>query len=101
MNVLGTLNPPKMETSRGKQHVEKASNSKSDAESLAGKSRAVWLRLNCLKSNPSMCNCVQPENRLKPGPTRTRIKYACVMTSRVGGAVNETVKGANGQPNQL
>ena len=33
MKVLGTLNLPKMETSRGKQHVEKASNFKSDRES--------------------------------------------------------------------
>ncbi len=73
MKVLGTLNLPEMETSRGQQHVEKASNSKSDAERLTRKSRAVWLRLHCLKSNPSMRNRPQPENRLKPGPTCTRI----------------------------
>jgi hypothetical protein len=96
MKVLGTLNPPKMETSRGKQHVEKASNSKSDTESLARKSRAVWLKLNCLKPNPSMCNRPQPESRLKPGPICICIGYACMMTSHVGGAVNETVKGRTG-----
>ena len=52
MKVLGTLNLPEMETSRGQQHVEKASNSKSDAESSGSQVPSCMVKAKLLEVQP-------------------------------------------------
>ena len=46
--------------------LEKRESPEGDEGRLARKSRAVWLKLHCLKPSLSMCQRTRPENRPKP-----------------------------------
>ena len=64
-NILGSSGLPKPERVRGQQHTGKAENEVKALNSLLCKTRVIWQRLYCLKSNP-----MRPP--VDPSPQRLR-----------------------------
>jgi hypothetical protein len=71
-NILGSSGLPKPERARGQQHTGKAENEVKALKSLLCKTRVIWQRLDCLKSNPKWPPKDPSPQRLRAMLTRVR-----------------------------
>ena len=71
-NILGSSGLPKPERARGQQHTGKAENEVKALKSLLCKTRVIWQKLDCLKSNPKWPTEGPSPQRLRAMLTRTR-----------------------------
>ena len=71
-NILGSSSLPKSERTRGQQHTGKAESEGKALKSLFRKTRVIWQRLYCLKSNPKWPSVDPSPQRLRAMLTRVR-----------------------------
>lgn len=71
-NILESSGSPESERKRGQEHAGKAENEVKALKSLHRKTRVIWQRLNCLKSNPEWPPVDPPPQRLMAMLIRVR-----------------------------